>query len=57
MKRARKGTLSKLSRSVVCKDSRFDIAIFADGKGRWELEVVGWKRRSRPRRRMRIAHT
>lgn len=40
MKRIRKGILSKLSRSVVCKGSTFDIAIRADGKGKWDLELV-----------------
>lgn len=40
MKRARKGTLSPLSRSVVCKGSTFEIAIYADGRGKWELEVA-----------------
>lgn len=40
LKRIRKGTLSKLSRSVVREGSTFEIAIHADGKGKWDLLVV-----------------
>jgi hypothetical protein len=40
MKRPRKDTVSKLSRSVACNGSKFEIGIYADGKGKWELEVV-----------------
>ena len=40
MKRPRKNTLSKLSRSVMCNGAEFHIGIYADGKGKWDLEVV-----------------
>ena len=40
MKPARKGKLSPLSRTVVCKGSAFEVVIHADGKGKWLLELM-----------------